>query len=345
MLADLGDGLGEVPVQVQIGDQGAEGQAPHAVQGQNRSQHRAQHIADVPQVSVDRHEDIRNFICVLGTLPQLLVDGPELLNILVLMAEHFDDLLPLHHLLDVGVDLAQAALLLDEICPGHAAQLGRRHQHDGHHAQGQDGQRDIQAHHADKGEHNGDRGVDQLRDALADELPEGVHIVGVDRHDVPVGRGVKIFDGQGLHFGEKLYPDFLQRPLADDCHEPVISIGAEQADQIHQGQREQGMGQRAEIRRLHANYGLDVHIHQIPHEQRPPEGGQGRSQDQRHHKAKLRLVLPEHDAQHTFQQGHQIFLVCLLTHGQSHLRLSSGLRKFPGKWHWISTGFRGCRTR
>ena len=225
LLADLGDGLGEVPVQVQIGDQGAEGQAPHAVQGQDRSQHSAQHIADVPQVSVDRHEDIGDFICVLGTLPQLPVDGPELLYILVFVAEHLDDLLPLHHLLDVGVDLAQAALLLDEICPGHAAQLGRRRQHDGHHAQGQDGQRDIQARHADKGEHNGDRGVDQLRYALADELPEGVHIVGIDRHDIPMGRGVKIFDGQGLHFGEKLYPDFLQRPLADNRHDPVISIG------------------------------------------------------------------------------------------------------------------------
>ena len=42
LLADLGDGLGKVSVQIQIGDQGAEGQAPHAVQGQDRPQHRAQ---------------------------------------------------------------------------------------------------------------------------------------------------------------------------------------------------------------------------------------------------------------------------------------------------------------
>ena len=106
LLADLGDGLGEVSVQIQIGDQSAEGQAPHAVQGQDRSQHSAQHIADVPQVSVDRHEDIGDFICVFGALPQLLIDFPEGVYILPLMAEYLGNLLPLHHLLDVGVDLA-----------------------------------------------------------------------------------------------------------------------------------------------------------------------------------------------------------------------------------------------
>ena len=44
-------------------------------------------------------------------------------------------------------------------------------------------------------------GVDDLGNALAEQLPQGVHVVGVDGHDVAVGVGVKVLDGQRLHAG------------------------------------------------------------------------------------------------------------------------------------------------
>ena len=48
------------------------------------------------------------------------------------------------------------------------------------------------------------RRVDHLRDALADELAQRIHIVGVHRHDIAVGVGVKVADRQRFHVAEKL---------------------------------------------------------------------------------------------------------------------------------------------
>ena len=41
-------------------------------------------------------------------------------------------------------------------------------------------------------------GVDDLRDTLAQQLPQRIHIVGIYRHDIAMGMGVKIFDGKRL---------------------------------------------------------------------------------------------------------------------------------------------------
>ena len=59
-------------------------------------------------------------------------------------------------------------------------------------------------------------GVDELRQTLADHLAQGVgDIVGVDRHDIAVGVGVKVFDGQRLHMGEHFVTQVFQRALGD----------------------------------------------------------------------------------------------------------------------------------
>ena len=112
------------------------------------------------------------------------------------MAEHLDYFLSIHHFFDIAVDSAQVFLLLCKINGGLRRNFRGDKGHDADHHQGENGQRNIQHQHTDKRGQDCDTGVDDLGDTLAHQLPQGVHIVGIDGHDVPVGVGVKIPDRQ-----------------------------------------------------------------------------------------------------------------------------------------------------
>ncbi len=72
-------------------------------------------------------------------------------------------------------------------------------------------------------------GVDDLGNALAQKLAQGVHVVGVHGHDVAVGVGVKVLDGQGLHLVEQVVPQVAHGALADIDHDAVIAEGGDHA--------------------------------------------------------------------------------------------------------------------
>ena len=76
---------------------------------------------------------------------------------------------------------------------------GSRKEHYSDHRQRDDRQRYVQYEHADKRSQNGYAGIDDLRDSLTHQLSEGVNVVRINRHDIPVSVSIKIPDGQRFH--------------------------------------------------------------------------------------------------------------------------------------------------
>ena len=80
-------------------------------------------------------------------MEQLIVELVELLDGGFLMAENLDDLLAVHHFLDIAVDLAQFLLLLDEDLAGVSGQVLGCQQHNADHSQRQQRQGDAEVNH------------------------------------------------------------------------------------------------------------------------------------------------------------------------------------------------------
>ena len=55
----------------------------------------------------DRHHDVGEGVGLLGAFLQLVVQLAEAVKGLLLVGEHLDHLLALHHLLDIAVDSAE----------------------------------------------------------------------------------------------------------------------------------------------------------------------------------------------------------------------------------------------
>ena len=161
------------------------------------------------QVVHHRAHNVGKAIGLGGLAPQGVVQPVKFLLGLLLMAEHLDHLLPGDHLLNVAVDGPQGLLLAHKVFAGAAADLPGEEQHKAYHRQHQQGQGDAGGHHGAEHRRQGDYCVEQLGDALGDKHAQGVRVVGVAAHHIPVGVGVKILDGQLLHVGEQVVPDIL----------------------------------------------------------------------------------------------------------------------------------------
>ena len=190
------------------------------------------------------------------------------------MAEHLDDLLPVHHFLNKAVDGAEVALLRHKVFAGIAGQVLGRQQHNADHNQRY--QRQQRAEHNHRNQHADDHNaaVEQLRDALADHLAQGVGIVGVDGHNVAVGVAVKILDGQRLHMGEQIVAQTLQRALGDVCHNARLREVGDDAADVEGGGASDGSRQTGEIAALLCQQGQNVVVDELLHKQRALHGSQ-----------------------------------------------------------------------
>ena len=275
LLRDLVDRLVEALIQGQEGDQRANGQAEIAVGRQQTADHRAEHIAQVAHRHRQRHDGVGDAVCAVRAVAQSVVQLLEAIKVFLFVAEDLDDLLAVHHLFDIAVDLAQIHLLLHE----EAARIfdalhGERHRR-GDHEQRDDQQRHVEHHHRNDDADNHDDAGNQLRHGLGDHLAHGVDIVGVYAHDIAVGMRVKILDRQALHLGKELDAQVFQRALRDEDHQIVVQPRAERAEDIHRRHAEHRTAHRAEIRIRLAHHRGDIVVDQALHEHRAVNVGHG----------------------------------------------------------------------
>ena len=300
---ELGYGVGEAAVQADEGHDRAQGDAANTVDGEDGADDGADDVAQPADIGVDGHEQVGKGIGLGGALAQGFIDLVESGLCLFLMAEDLDDLLSVHHLLDVAVELAEVALLLDVILGGELGELPRYVEHEHSREQADDGENGTQDHHGYKGGDHGDGRVDGLRYGLAHQLAQRVDVVGVDAHDVAVGVGVKILYGQRLHVREQVVAQGAHGALAHVDHQAVVEVrgqhaGGHDADKpynlVEQLGEQVGPG-------LH--HGLYVVVYQSLREGGADDGADSVDDDAADDKQEGPLVVREHVLYYAVEQG------------------------------------------
>ena len=257
------------------------------------------------------------------------------------MGEHLDDLLALHHLFDIAVHLAKVALLLDEVFAGLLGDLFGAEHHQRHHQHGNDRQLPAEHAHAEEHRNNGNGAGHQLRDALAEHLAQGIHVVGVHGHDIAVRMGIKIPDGQAFHVGEQLGAQIAQHIDHDAGVEPC----GQNADNVDDAYPQQSCCQRGKIGVLLLGHGHDVIVHQSLQKQACLNVCQRADHDADKYKDAVGQIVLEHFAHDAPQQLARIFhfgpgaahagagaanFFCL-----SHYCSPPCLSKSPPPWVWL----------
>ena len=115
------------------------------------------------------------------------------------MIKYLYHLLPRHHLLNKTIQCTYILLLGRIILPTVGNQISRYDQHDAHHKKCHHSKRNTKHDHTHRHTHQGDDTVDHLGNTLGYHLPQGIDIIGIDRHDIPMGMGIKIFNRQIFH--------------------------------------------------------------------------------------------------------------------------------------------------
>ena len=184
------------------------------------------------------------------------------------MTEHLDDLLAVHHFLNVAVFFSEVLLLLYEEASGFSRQLsGDEHGHQ-YHEHTDDGQRPGQCDHGNKGDDKRHHGIDGLRNALADQLPERIDVIRIDGHDVAVRILVKIPDWQRFHVREQLLSKITERSLRDRNHDSLIGIGSCDTNQINNRQLPERCRKRGKITAFCCQHRQNISVDQSLLEQR-----------------------------------------------------------------------------
>ena len=185
-----------------------------------------------------RHEHIRKCVRLVGNLKKLLVDCVEILHGFLFVAEHLDDLLTVHHFLDVSFHLTDGFLLCHKVfCTVSAYLLGYQkntYKSDKHRKE----KLNAQIHH-DKRKHDKRyHGRHELGKTLRNYLAERVNIVCVYTHDIAVGVGVKISYRKPLHTGKHFYTHIAQESLRQRGAYKVEYRRADNTYKINYSERE-----------------------------------------------------------------------------------------------------------
>ena len=204
LLAYLGNRVCEALIQSHEGNDSTYGHTGQAVDTENGSHDGHQRVADPADIGVYGHQQVCVAVGLICAVPKLLIYLMKVIHGFLFMAEDLDHLLAVQHFLDKAVYRAQVNLLADVIFSGQSRK-GRGHQkHDHSRQNGNNRQHGIQKYHGDKSRRHGDDRVDNLGNTLAQQLPQSIHIIGIDGHDIAVGVGIKIFDGKRFHSPEQI---------------------------------------------------------------------------------------------------------------------------------------------
>ena len=132
---------------------------------------------------------------------------------LILVAEDLDDLLTVHHFLDIAVYFSNGFLLTDKVFTALSCNFTCYKHHTGYCGNNENSKINTCADHSDKYGNNSDYRRESLRNTLGEHLAEGIDIVCIVAHNIAVSALVKILYGELLHIFKHLITDFLLNTL------------------------------------------------------------------------------------------------------------------------------------
>ena len=236
------------------------------------------------EVSHGGGHDAREGLSVGARLAVGLVEGLELPLGGSFMVEDLDDLLALDHLLDIAVHLAHSLLLLHKIPPAPSADELHRQHHHKEHPKGDAGQDGTENDHHGDGPQEGQRTGDETSKAVVQGLGDGLNVVGIAAHQLAVGMGIKVFQGQALHLFKEVLPDLRHRVLGHMDHDAGIAIRAHRAGNVHRRHDAQHPGKAGKVP------GEDIVVDQGLDEEAAAHGAGGADHQQHRHNAKVQPI-------------------------------------------------------
>ncbi len=163
-------------------------------------------------------------VCLGGIFFPPFIASDHFLTGFSFVTEDLDNLLTVNHFLNVAVQIGKGFLLCHKVAAAFLHNnFGKLHNEEKHY-QHHYCQPDTDVQHAEEHRGYGKGGRNKLCHGLGNHLTKGIRIVGVKTHDVTVGVGVKITDGQFLHFFKHLITDGFQSALGCGYHLSVIKI-------------------------------------------------------------------------------------------------------------------------
>ena len=268
-----------------------------ARQQQHAADQRKHDIEDVTDVADDRAEDAGVGVRFEAVVAELVVYAVEVLNALLLMAEHLDDLLAVHHFLHEALGIGNRALLLHKVARRAAAEALCDEEHKHHACKQHERHPHAEVQHDREHDQHYRAGLDKRRQRLADEHAQGVDIVGVVAHDIAVLMGVEIADGQILHVVKHFAAELVKIALGHVRHELGIGRHGYQREHVqHRKQRDVRDDLRFGGSPVTAEVPFFDHSQHVLHKQRRDRGHDRRKQyaehcERRHHGVILKQLL------------------------------------------------------
>ena len=311
---------------------------------QQAARKRRQDVEQIADVVHDRPEDICKAVRTLGIPEKLLVQHVKIALRSLLVAEHLDDLLTVHHFLDEALGLTKGLLLPDEEGGRFSADALGRPRH-GHYAEQHDRhQRYAEIdHHGEHADH-GQAGGKQVRQALRNDLTERIRVVRIAAHDIAAVVLVEIGNGQPLHRAEHPHARIVQEALRHMRHQLRVDRREDQACEIqhdHDQDRAQdlpGNGVPAAEKPL-----LDAAGHSLDVDGRRNADGRAQDDADRNDRHMHRIILEHH--LHQASEHLKIHFSAACSDGSSpawaayrtvshfpHLPFCSGIRRLHGRF-------------
>ena len=181
--------------------------------------------------------------------------------------------MPGDHLLDIGVELAQAALLagVERAAVPRAELDVPEHRRVAH----QDQQREPPVEHEQQHQraHDLHKGLDQHGKAVVERVGDGVHVVGEQAHQVAFAVGVKKLQRQRLQVGKQVAADLAQDLLRGAHHQLAVAQRAQRARNVDARREGNAAGQvgRAAVLQQAVDDGAD-HVGAQQRRQRTDRG-------------------------------------------------------------------------
>ena len=95
-------------------------------------------------------------------------------------------------------------MLFTEVTTRFGGYIFNNHKHDAYHDQNHDKEEGTNRKHGHRHTDNGNSRLQQLWNRLFNGLTEGIDVVGIDRHDIPMLVSVKIANRKLLHTSKEL---------------------------------------------------------------------------------------------------------------------------------------------